>query len=195
MKSQLLSLFAVLAISFPLFAAEPRLVMVEPPPEEDELALLLDAVSESCEEKDFRTFIKCFVPSRQPAVRAKMEDHFICGDVCLDIVEHFIISHDEDELVFGLKYEWASHSGKATLFSKMVAKRCDGVLKLDSEQVRKVSFSEQLIPRSDGLFKDCPGGICGLPARFPENGGEDMWLPKDVIRVPGPSCLNGNCGF
>lgn len=206
--------FAFLAVLFcfaPVVAAE-RLAVVVPTPEEDELQSLLEVVSDSCSKKDFRTFIDCFTPERRSAVRGRMEDFFICGDLGLDVLEHFIISHDGDEVVFGLRYEWSSHSGSATIFSKVVAKRHEGVLKLDSEQVRKVAFSEQLVPKSEAPAKDCPGGFCGVPAKncpggvcpppagqgwrfpIPENGGEEAFLPRDIGYIPGPSCANGNCG-
>ena len=209
MRSLVLS--AILFCAIPAIAAE-RLAVVVPPPEEDELQSLLETVSDSCSKKDFRTFINCFTPSRQSVVRGRMEDFFICGDFKLDVLDHFIISHDGELVVFGLKYEWSSHSGRATLFSKVVAKRCGGVLKLDTEQVRKVAFSEQLVPKSEIAARDCPGGVCGIPVKdcpggvcappagqgwrfpIPENGGEEAFLPRDIGYIPGPSCANGNCG-
>lgn len=201
-------LFAVLA--FVPCLADDRPTMKPSSPDHEAVRELMDKISESCSRRDFMNFICCFTPERAASIRRRAEDIFIMGHVNLDVVDFFVISSDEQSLSFGLNYTWEGPGGKVTYYSKVVAKRTDDDLLIDSEQIK---HKKSLAPPPSKFAKaDCPGGMCNVPAPNcpggvcnvpapkwrapnPANGGEEAWLPKDILYTPGPSCANGNCGF
>lgn len=191
---------------------DPRPSAVGPPPEEEAVKELLESISGACSRKDFRAFMNCFTPKKAAAMRSKVEDAFICGDVRMEVIEHFILSSDDESVSFGVKYKIGNPEG-LVLSSKVVAKRCDGSLKVDSEVIKDVKSTFSLKPPQrvaavavgpcpDGRcpVAPCPDGRCpprapvAWRAPNPANGGEEAWLPKDIMYTPGPSCANGNCG-
>lgn len=185
------------------FADEPRLGMVGPPPDEDAIKQLLSKVSSSCSSKDFRGFMNCFTPKRAAAIRKTAEDSFICGSLSMDVLDFFLISSDEESISFGVKYVWSDERlGKVTYCSKVVAKRFGDDWLIDSEQIRNFSSQAAVSATQNVAVQQqkpvCVGGRCALPgggwrAPNPANGGEEAFLPKDIMYKPGPSCANGNC--
>lgn len=199
---RLLFVFLLTVVGSESFGERPS--AVGPPPEEEAVKELLESISGACSRKDFLTFMDCFTPKKAASMRARVEDAFICGNVRMEVIEHFILSSDEDSVSFGLKYKIGDSEG-LTLSSKVVAKRCDGVLKVDSEVIKDVRPTSN--PRTmQGAIAaaapaaPCVGGRCPprqMPAwraPNPANGGEEEWLPRDIMYIPGPSCANGNCG-
>lgn len=183
-------------------ADDDRPRMVPPPPEEEAVKDLLEVLSSSCSEKNFRRYIACFTPNKASSVKKSMADAFICHDLSMEVMEHFIISSDEESIVLGVRYK-VDRSGEGKVFhSKVVLKNMDGEWKIDSEQVKKVNLKEQRQTSFAVQNPACPGGRCNIPApqvgggwRFPDpaNGGEEAWLPRDIGYRPGPSCANGQC--
>lgn len=197
-------IFACVALSSLSAIAEGRLSAIGPPPEDEAVKELLDSMSSACSKKDFRTFMDCFTPKKAASIRKVAEDAFICGTVDVEVMEFFVLSSDEESVSFGLKYKMGGSEG-AVMSSKIVAKRCDGVLKIDSEIVKSVKHSNPppttVVGRA--AANPCANGRCevrapGAPVAWrhpnPANGGEEEWLPRDIMYVPGPSCANGNCG-
>lgn len=182
------------------FCGESRLVMVGPPEEDEAVKQLLSKVSKSCTDRDFRGFMDCFTPTKAESIRKKAEDAFICGKVDIDVQDFFVISSDDESISFGLRYFMTNgDSPKVMYCSKMVAKKYEDSLRIDCEQVRSRTSSappqQTLAAFNQPAAK--PAGDLGQGAgwRFPNavNGGEEAWLPKDILYMPGPSCANGNC--
>lgn len=134
-----------------------------------------------------------------------MEDAFICHDLNMEVLEHFIISSDEESIVLGVRYK-VDRSGEGKVFhSKVVLKNLDGEWRIESEQVKKVKAKDppaQTFATGRNANPACPGGRCNPPDpqaqwRYPNpaNGGEEAWLPRDIGYRPGPSCANGQCGI
>lgn len=185
-------------------ADQERPRMIPPPPEEEAVKDLLGTLSSACSERNFRRYMECFTPDKASTMRKSMEDAFICHDLNMEVLEHFIISSDEESIVLGVRYK-IDKSGEGMVFhSKVVLKNLGGEWKIDSEQVKKVKAKEQPAQISVAARNPaCPDGRCNLPApqapkvqwRFPNpaNGGEEAWLPSDIGYRPGPSCANGRC--
>jgi hypothetical protein len=122
----------------------------------------------------------------------------------MDVVDFFLISADDESVSFGLRYFLKdSKSEKIMYCSKVVAKKCEHSLLIDSEQVKEKrppsdSYSSSSPPLA-GPKPLCADGRCDVNAGWrqpnPANGGEEAWLPQDILFKPGPSCANGNCGF
>lgn len=185
-----------------------RIAMVGPPVEEESVKELLGRISESCSKKDFRGFLNCFTAKKASSIRKAAENSFICGSIDMDVLDFFVISHDQDSICFGVRYSWDdSRSGKVIYCSKVIAKKQDDSWRIDSEEIREFrihSASPSVQAVADRKKADCPDGMCNVrPAAQgqgwrlpnPANGGEEAFLPKDILYMPGPSCANGNCGI
>lgn len=207
------NLLAFLLLTIPTFsiADDVRITMSDGSSYEDSVEKLLDTVSSACTDKNFQKYMDCFTPKMASTIRKGAEDTFICRDVTMDVLEHFVISSSEDSVSIGLKYICMDRtsSEKITYRSKIVLKRVGDSWKIDSEQVKNCSSSS---PSSQSqLVAGCANGNCPIPGaqnnggaprpqdngwRFPNpaNGGEEAWLPRDILYKPGPSCANGKCG-
>lgn len=194
--------FAFLTLASSSLADGDRPKMVPPPPEEEAVKDLLGTLSSACSEKNFRRFIGCFTPDKASSIRKSMEDAFIChDDLNMEVLEHFIISSDDESIVLGVRYK-VDRSGEGKVFhSKVVLKNMGGDWKIDSEQVKRVNAKERQVQTSFVAQNPaCPDGRCNIPVpqtqwRYPNpaNGGEEAWLPRDIGYTPGPSCANGQC--
>lgn len=197
MRISLLIVFLLCSSSF----AEDRLTMVGPSAENEAVKELLDKLSKSCSEKDFRGFMDCFTPKKASDIKKDAEHAFICGGVTMDVLDFFIISADEESISFGLRYYWSEGgSDKVICCSKVVTKKIEDSWRIDSEQVKSRSSNSsssstvnqpapQIILRHAGAQQQASGWRRPNPA----NGGEEAWLPADIMYKPGPSCANGNC--
>lgn len=174
---------------------EVRPTMLAQPPEQDAIKELLDRVSNCCSQQDFRGFMDCFTPSKASSIRKKAEHSFICGRVNMDVLDFFVISASDESISFGLRYVFSEGGSKALYCSKIVAKKVGDSWKIDSEQIK--SMTDQGSPSSSIVVANNPvrprqaDGAWRLPD--PANGGEEAWLPPDIMYKPGPSCANGNC--
>ena len=199
------NLLAILMLGFPVLslAEESRLTMADGQYYEDSVEKLLKTVSSACTDKDFRKYMDCFTPKMASSIRKGAEDTFICRDVSMEIIEHFVISSSEDSVSLGLKYVCVdkTSSDKIIYRSKIVLKKVGDSWKIDSEQVKNCSGSGA--PQQSQIA-GCVGGNCPTPRpqnqnnggwRYPNpaNGGEEAWLPRDILYMPSPSCANGNC--
>lgn len=176
--------------------------MLPPPPEEEAVKDLLGSLSSACSEKNFRRYVGCFTPDKASAVKKSMEDTFICHDLNMEVLEHFIISSDEESIVIGLRYKMDKSGEGRILHSRVVLKSVDGEWKIDSEQVKKVDGTRRQVQTSFIAGNPDRPDRRNLPGpkpqwRFPDpaNGGEEAWLPRDIGYTPGPSCANGQCGI
>lgn len=202
LKSEVVMRKAAFAIflfcsSFAFCEEDGRLAMVGPPAEDEAVKNLLNKVSKSCSDRDFRGFMDCFTPSKAASIQKRAENAFICGKVDIDIQDFFVISADEESISFGLRYLMIQgDSPKVMYCSKMVAKRYEDSWRIDYEHVRS---SESSAPSRHTAVNNpvnpAPKAGAGQGWRFPNaaNGGEEAWLPKDILYMPGPSCANGNC--
>ena len=180
-----------------------RPAMVSPPSDEQAVKDLLGVLCSACSERNFRRYIECFTPNKAASIRKSTEDAFICHDLNMDVLEHFIISSDDESIVLGVRYKLDKSGDSRVFHSKVVLKNVDSGWKIDSEQVRKVKAKDppaQTFATGRNANPACPGGRCNLPApqaqwRYPNpaNGGEEAWLPRDIGYRPGPSCANGQC--
>lgn len=202
-------LFAFFILISPALCWADRPTMTGPPPEDEAIRDLVDLLSESCSKKNFRAYMDCFTPKAAETIKKSAENAFICYDMKLDVLESFVISADEETITFGLKYDLSEGSSRKTICSKVVAKRYDSGLKIDSEQIRDIRIAGARIASAlqvrpalqiNANVQPCANGQCPPPRpnpirTFPNpaNGGEEAWLPKDIGYTPGPSCANGNC--
>jgi hypothetical protein len=177
--------------------------MVGPPEEDEAIKQLLAKVSKSCSDCDFRGFMDCFTPSKAASIRQKAEHAFICGKVDFDVQDFFVISTGDESISFGIRYFMTEgESPKVMYCSKMVAKKCDDSWLIDYEHIRSRSsaapkmYAAVNLPVQQQQQRPLPnnnGQAKGWRPPNPANGGEEAWLPKDILYMPGPSCANGNC--
>lgn len=165
---------------------------------------LLNKMSRFCTDRNFRGFIGCFTPNKASSIRKQMENAFICGTIDVDILDFFVISAEEDSMSFGVRYFLTEgESEKVMCCSKMVAKKLGDSWLIDSEDVRSRS---RIAPVNNSFVVNAKRPAAAAPKRppvpqaqagwrhpNPANGGEEAWLPPDMLYMPGPSCANGNC--
>lgn len=161
---------------------------------------LLKKISWSCSNNNFIEFMDCFTSKKASSIRKKAENAFICGNIDMEILNHFLISKEENEISFGVKYILNEDSKKIIFCSKIFLKNENGVWKIDSEDVRNSYFEsindsdwiddlfvpeQQIVPANNENWR--------LPN--PNNGGIESILPRDIMFVPGSSCAEGKCNI
>ena len=181
---------AVFAICVCPCAASERVVMVGPPEEQEIAKGLVEEMVACCNRKQFRDFMSHFTPTRAAAIRKTMEHLFITQDIEMQLLSLVVLSHSNNQLVFGLRYEWAERGHpKRLTCSRITAVRSDDLWQVESEEV--LSVSGGMPPAQNSL----PGqrldfGGAGVVVLNPA----DDFLPRDIGRSAG-GCAGGRCGL
>lgn len=166
-----------------------RLRMVGPPPAEEAVRDLMESVASSCNRRLFTDFMSHFTPRQAAAIRSRMENRFVQNDIVMEIQDAIVLSHNEERIVFGVRYAWHEELGLKRLFaSKVTAVKVAGSWKIDREEVQSQREEAHVAATAAAhRFEFGGGGVVALnPA--------DDFLPLDISRRPG-GCANGRCGL
>lgn len=150
---------------------------------------LMDNVSNYCNNKDFKNFMSCFTKKMRSEIRKKMEDLFLEHEMTMTIEEIVVYENDNSKIDFGMKYSWNSNHGhENVIFSKVTAKKEDGVWRVDSEKIQNVAANNRNAPPANQQPQfDFKGG-----GNVEFNVADDL-LPRDIKKRPGGGCANGKC--
>lgn len=208
MRKIIFFLFAFFIANNLLCEEDERLKAIRLPKEQQIVDDLLKKISWSCSNNNFIEFIDCFTSKKASSIRRKAEDAFICGNVDMEVLNHFIISKEDDLISFGIKYSWSQGIKKIIYCSKIVLKNENENWKIDSEDVRNCYLNDSI-----DIFEDeqepewihnfaqpnQPAQVAPLKQNWrlpnPTNGGIEAILPKDIMFVPGSSCAEGKCNI
>ncbi len=166
-----------------------RLRMVGPPPAEEAVRELMEAVASSCNRRLFTEFMSHFTPRQAAAIRSWMETRFVQTDIVMEIQDAIVLSRSDERIVFGVRYAWHEQPGSKRLFaSKVTAVKVAGSWKIDREQVQSRREEAHVAATATAHRFEFGGG--GVVALNPN----DDFLPLDIPRRPG-RCANGRCGL
>jgi hypothetical protein len=166
-----------------------RLRMIGPPPAEETVRDLMESVASSCNRRLFTEFMSHFTPRQAAAIRSRMETCFVQTDIVMEIQDAIVLSHNDERIIFGVRYAWNETPGQKRLFaSKVTAVKVGGSWKIDREQVQSQREEAHVTATAAAHRFDFGGG--GVVALNPN----DDFLPLDIPRRPG-RCVNGRCGL
>lgn len=178
-----------------------RLRMTAPPEGQEVAEQLMESLASACNSKDFIAFMGHFTAKQSAVVRRRLEDAFTVHDLAVDIKSVVLLSEGDEEIIFGVRYEWGPKAEPHHLVaSRVTARKVDGKWKLDRERVKSLSVSDT--SSSTSRRSECFGFGGGVEVAFVR---DDVKPRADLIDPnqehlrgdtgirPGRGCADGRC--
>lgn len=173
-----------------------RISVIVPPAGQECAEELAGSLASSCNRGDFVAFMDHFTPAQERRVRSRMEDLFIKHQPQMEILKVTLLSEEENTITFGVRYAWHDRSKPEEVFaSKVVARKVNGLWKLDGEAVKSVERSASNSGYTDAGQGDALPAVWN-PFNPPANQIDPALehLRGDIGIRPGLGCANGRCG-